>query len=102
VSVHSAITDEEKLITGLRKYITDHKFKAPVAVDNDCKTLDTYGFTKVMPTFVLINRKGNIVEYQPSNRAKPVLEERIKAMIKGDDLEKDANIRTQHGPRSID
>ncbi len=90
VTVHSAGGPEEQDEVKMKQWMEDKHVVTPTAVDHNKKTITDFGYQLTTPTFLLINRKGNVVSYQPSQHSKPVLVEQIKKLLTGDDLEKAA------------
>lgn len=94
VTIHSAVTESEKDEQALRNYLKAHNLKLPVAMDNDKTTLEKkYGYPVTTPTFLLINKKGNVIDYEASVNAQTALEIEIRALLNGSDLEKEAKAK---------
>ena len=87
ITVHTPVEQRERDLDLLRALVKEKGITLPVAVDNQRATLRAYGLEQLTPTFVLINRKHNVISVQPTKDALEVLDRQIQQLLAGDDLE---------------
>jgi glutamate-1-semialdehyde 2,1-aminomutase len=86
----------EDFANDVNGYFSEKGIKAPIAVDYTKKNVTNYILPMMLPTFLIVNRKGTVVYYLPTKDARALLEKDLDDLLSGNDLEAVAKQRGEN------